>query len=174
MILQSFTVQLTPSDFLSLQVEPSSQLPICADYFSPLPSRRGFRYFRNCFWRRGRRQPAISNFQPLFWLGGFWLLMALVLPYFSARPHFASQKSVQEPAIFGSDDNIQVESSTALVRTDWSHVYKVVEDKSYFVLFLSKRTTHIIPKRVFNKLRQILDLRIKIRRHVTKQALTAG
>jgi hypothetical protein len=107
-----------------------------------------------------QRQQLMLNIRPLIYLAGVYLLIVFVLPYFSARSNFRSQKALQQTTNYTfSEEGIQTESETASSRTDWSNVHQVVETGSYLFVYLAKNLRYVIPKRCVPDAEELVVLR---------------
>jgi hypothetical protein len=99
----------------------------------------------------------------------FFVVLAIPLWVFVGFPKFIKYKlnktmlkdeftkKVQRYKI--SEDNISISSSSGETLIDWNELYKVVELKSCFAIYLSKIQIFVIPMRVFEDKLQIAVLR---------------
>jgi hypothetical protein len=84
----------------------------------------------------------------------------LVLPLWTSRSLFKSQRSVQEENRYTfSAEEIEIQSNSASSKTAWSHVYRVTETKSFFFVFTSKFQGWLIPQKAISDEAKIAALR---------------
>jgi len=111
-----------------------------------------------------RKQQFRDDLIPLgYYFAGFYALFVFILPYFSPRSNFKSHKNLHGVIHYTfSKAAIEIETQTSSSRTDWTNVYKAIETKSFFFIYLSKQLRWVIPKRAIpdaaalDSLRQLL------------------
>ncbi|SHF17996.1 YcxB-like protein [Chryseobacterium takakiae] len=104
-----------------------------------------------------------------------WLLVFFVFiiirTYFSVKNIFNSNKKIQEIISYTfTDDKIRTEGETFDGDFTWNSVYKVKENKEWFLIYQSARTMNMVPKKFFTK-DQISGLRDLIRKNKVKAKL---
>lgn len=104
-----------------------------------------------------------------------WLLVFFVFiiirTYFSVKNIFNSNKKIQEIISYTfTDDKIRTEGETFDGDFTWNSVYKVKENKEWFLIYQSARIMNMVPKKFFTK-DQISGLRDLIRKNKVKAKL---
>ena len=154
----SFTVRLTPSDLYHLQLWVVLR---GSRYIWILPVLLALLTVNTFRWNIQEQEALTTNFDPLLKLIGFYIVLFLVFPFFFLRYRFKNDKSLQEETRYTvSEGRIDMESTTASSRLDWSRIVRAVETEVYFYLFTTMMTpTFIIPKRDISVETRITDLR---------------
>lgn len=94
------------------------------------------------------RAELIANLKPALLFSCVILVIFFVLPYFSSRSNFKSQRALHDVNRYTfSDQGIAIESATSSSRSDWSTVFQVIESRDYIYIYPSKVVRWIIPKR---------------------------
>ncbi len=84
----------------------------------------------------------------------------------------ASNKSLQQEIHYSfSDDGIDAVAQSLNSHVDWENVYKVVETRHNFLVFLSRSLMYITPKRCFPSSEQIESFQHLLRSHVSRTKL---
>ena len=153
----SLGVQLTPNDLYRANVWSLAR-KLWFLWFIPILAIASI--VLSLFSGTQQRQQLMLNIRPLFYVAGIYLLIVFVLPYFSARSNFRSQKALQQTTNYTfSEQGIQTESETASSRIDWSNIHQVVETRSYFFVYLAKNLRYLIPKRCVPDAAEVVVLR---------------
>ena len=81
----------------------------------------------------------------------FCIVVYPLLIYFNTKKNFYSNKRLQEKIGYEfSNEKIIVSGETFTTEMDWSKIYRVVELKSWVLIYQSIQTANIIPKESFN------------------------
>lgn len=104
-----------------------------------------------------------------------WLLVFFVFiimrTYFSVKNIFNSNKKIQEVITYTfTDEKIRTEGETFDGDFTWNSVYKVKENKEWFLIYQSAQTMNMIPKKFFTK-DEITELRNLIKKNKVKAKL---
>ncbi|MCX8525448.1 YcxB family protein [Chryseobacterium formosus] len=95
----------------------------------------------------------------------------VVRSYFRLKNTFYSNKKIQEKIVYTfTKENIQTKGETFDGDFTWKTVYKVKENKDWFLIYQSKLTMNMVPKKYFTK-EQILELRSIIKNNNVKAKL---
>lgn len=104
------------------------------------------------------------------WLMVFFAFI-IIRTYFSVKNIFNSNKKIQEVISYTfTDEKIRTEGETFDGDFTWNSVYKVKENKEWFLIYQSAQTMNMIPKKFFTK-DQISGLRGLIRKNKVKAKL---
>lgn len=104
------------------------------------------------------------------WLMVFFVFI-IIRTYFSVKNIFNSNKKIQEVISYTfTDEKIRTEGETFDGDFTWNSVYKVKENKEWFLIYQSAQTMNMIPKKFFTK-DQISGLRGLIRKNKVKAKL---
>lgn len=104
------------------------------------------------------------------WLMVFFVFI-IIRTYFSVKNIFNSNKKIQEVISYTfTDEKIRTEGETFDGDFTWNSVYKVKENKEWFLIYQSAQTMNMIPKKFFTK-DQISGLRDLIRQNKVKAKL---
>lgn len=99
------------------------------------------------------------------------IIFLVVRSYFSLKKAFYSNKNIQEEISYTfTEENIQTKGETFDGDFTWKTVYRVKENKDWFLIYQSKTTMNMIPKKYFTK-NQILELRSLIQKNDVKTKL---
>jgi len=97
---------------------------------------------------------------------GLGALLAFVIPYWTARSAFNSNKTLQQPGQYTfSDVGIDLMGQSYRSQTEWTNIHGVQETGKYLMLFLSSQMFFLIPKRSLTN-DDIIRIRVLIDRHV--------
>lgn len=104
------------------------------------------------------------------WLMVFFVFI-IIRTYFSVKNMFNSNKKIQEVISYTfTDEKIRTEGETFDGDFTWNSVYKVKENREWFLIYQSAQTMNMIPKKFFTK-DQISGLRSLIRENKVKAKL---
>lgn len=104
------------------------------------------------------------------WLMVFFVFI-IIRTYFSVKNIFNSNKKIQEVISYTfTDEKIRTEGETFDGDFTWNSVYKVKENKDWFLIYQSAQTMNMVPKKFFTK-DQISGLRDLIRQNKVKAKL---
>lgn len=104
------------------------------------------------------------------WLMVFFVFI-IIRTYFSVKNIFNSNKKIQEVISYTfTDEKIRTEGETFDGDFTWNSVYKVKENKDWFLIYQSAQTMNMVPKKFFTK-DQISGLRDIIRQNKVKAKL---
>lgn len=104
-----------------------------------------------------------------------WLLILFVFiiirTYFSVKKVFYSNKQIQESIVYTlTGENIQIKGETFDGEFTWNRVYKVKENKEWFLIYQNAQVMNMIPKKYFAK-EQVSELRSIIKNNRVKSKL---
>lgn len=116
-----------------------------------------------------------SDVKEVFRTALFWLLIMLIFitvrSYFRLKNAFYSNKKIQEEIIYVFDqEKVNTRGETFDGEFTWDFVHKVKENKDWFLIYQSKTTMNMIPKKYFTK-SQIQELRNLIQKNNVKAKL---
>lgn len=95
----------------------------------------------------------------------------VVRSYFRLKNTFYSNKKIQEKIVYTfTEEKIQTKGETFDGDFTWKTVYKVKENKDWFLIYQSKLTMNMVAKKYFTK-EQILELRNMIKNNNVKAKL---
>ncbi|MEC3875917.1 YcxB family protein [Chryseobacterium salviniae] len=104
------------------------------------------------------------------WLLVFFLFI-MIRTYFSVKNIFYSNKKIQENISYiFTDEKICMEGETFSEDFTWNSVYKVNENKEWFLIYHNAQTMNMVPKKYFTK-EQLSELRDIIRKNNVKAKL---
>lgn len=104
------------------------------------------------------------------WLMVFFAFI-IIRTYFSVKNIFNSNKKIQEVISYTfTDEKIRTEGETFDGDFTWNSVYKVKENKEWFLIYQSAQTMNMVPKKFFTK-DEIAELRDLIRQNKVKAKL---
>ncbi|AZA58289.1 YcxB family protein [Chryseobacterium shandongense] len=104
------------------------------------------------------------------WLIVFFVFI-IIRTYFSVKNIFNSNKKIQEVISYTfTDEKIRTKGETFDGDFTWNSVYKVKENKDWFLIYQSAQTMNMVPKKFFTK-DQISELRDLIRQNKVKAKL---
>ena len=99
------------------------------------------------------------------------LLFMVIRSYFSVRFAFSSNKNIQESITYTfTDEKISIEGETFDEDFAWNSVYKVKENKDWFLIYQSAQIMNMVPKKFFTK-EQVSALRRIIKTNKVKAKL---
>lgn len=92
------------------------------------------------------------------WLMVFFVFI-IIRTYFSVKNIFNSNKKIQEVISYTfTDEKIRMAGETFSEDFTWDSIYKVKENKEWFLIYHNAQTMNMVPKRFF-KNKQISELR---------------
>lgn len=104
------------------------------------------------------------------WLMVFFVFI-IIRTYFSVKNIFNSNKKIQKVISYTfTDEKIRTEGETFDGDFTWNSVYKVKENKEWFLIYQSAQTMNMVPKKFFTK-DEIAELRDLIRQNKVKAKL---
>ncbi|MFY1047616.1 YcxB family protein [Chryseobacterium sp. GP-SGM7] len=99
------------------------------------------------------------------------LIFLIVRSYFSLKNAFYSNKNIQEEISYTfTDEKISTKGKTFESDFIWKTVYRVKENKDWFLIYQSKLTMNMVPKKYFTTV-QIRELRNMIQKNNVKSKL---
>ncbi|MFC3161129.1 YcxB-like protein [Chryseobacterium arachidis] len=99
------------------------------------------------------------------------VIFMLVRAYFRVKNAFYSNKKIQKEMTYTfSGDNIHIKGETFDGDFSWNTVHKIRENKDWFLIYQSKTTMNMVPKKYFTK-SQVSELRNLIRLNNVKAKL---
>ncbi|NML56188.1 YcxB family protein [Chryseobacterium cheonjiense] len=110
------------------------------------------------------------------WLSAsMWLvimfLFVVIRSFFRLKFAFKSNKKIQEYISYNfTDEKIQMKGETFDEDFTWNSIYKVKENKDWFLIYQTAQTMNMVPKKFFTK-DQILEFRDLIRKNNVKAKL---
>lgn len=103
-----------------------------------------------------------------------WFIFSIFLvirSYFSVKNAFFSNKNVQETITYTfTEEKICVEGETFDTDFTWDTVYKVKENKDWFLIYQSAQVMNMVPKKYFTR-EQIPELRNMVKTNHIKARL---
>lgn len=91
--------------------------------------------------------------------------------YFRLKRAFHSNKKIQEEITYTfSDEKIHTKGDTFDGDFTWNTIYRVKENKDWFLIYQSKMTMNMVPKKYFTN-HQIVELRNLIKKNNVKAKL---
>ncbi|MDN4014511.1 YcxB family protein [Chryseobacterium gambrini] len=104
------------------------------------------------------------------WLGIMFLFF-VIRSFLRLRFVFSSNKKIQENITYiFTEEKIRTEGETFDAEFAWNTVYKVKENKEWFLIYQSAQTMNMVPKKYFTK-EQITGLRRMITENNVKAKL---
>ncbi len=101
----------------------------------------------------------------------FVFVFIVIRSYFRLKNAFYSNKKIQENISYTfTDENVLNKGETFEGEFGWDTVYKVKENKDWFLIYQSAHVMNMVPKKYFKK-DQILELRSIIRANHVKAKL---
>lgn len=99
------------------------------------------------------------------------ILFMVIRSYFSVRFAFSSNKNIQESITYTfTDEKIRIHGETFEEEISWNSIYKVKENKDWFLIYQSAQVMNMVPKKFFTK-EQISALRRIIKSNKVKAKL---
>ncbi len=99
------------------------------------------------------------------------ILFMVIRSYFSVRFAFSSNKNIQESITYTfTDEKIRIQGETFEEEISWSSIYKVKENKDWFLIYQSAQVMNMVPKKFLTK-EQISALRRIIKSNKVKAKL---
>lgn len=113
--------------------------------------------------------------QEFFKSASIWFVVVLVFiivrTYFRLKNTFYSNKKIQEEITYiFTEEKVQTKGNTFDGDFTWNTVYKVKETKDWFLIYQSKLTMNMVPKKYFSG-NQIAELRKTIESNHVKAKL---
>jgi len=87
------------------------------------------------------------------------IVIIMLRKFLYTRAFKNSPKYVSEIKVLFTDNNIVTENAAGKSELNWSIYNKFIENKDYFLLYLSNNSFSIIPKRAFQKNEDLDDFR---------------
>lgn len=95
----------------------------------------------------------------------------IIRSYFRLKNAFYSNKKIQEEIIYTfTDEKVQTKGETFDGDFTWNTVHRVKENKDWFLIYQSKTTMNMIPKKYFSQ-SEIIELRNIIEKNNVKAKL---
>lgn len=91
-------------------------------------------------------------------------LILILRSYFSFKKAFYSNKNIQEKISYRfTDEKVYLKGETFESDFAWQNVFRVKENKDWFLIYQSRTTMNMIPKKYFekNQIHEIRDLIVK-------------
>lgn len=108
--------------------------------------------------------------QAILWFFVVFVFMA-VRSYFRLKNIFLSNKRIQEEISYTfTGEKVFAKGETFETDFLWTSVYRIKEDKDWFLIYQTKTVMNMIPKKYFNE-NEILELRNLIRNSGVKTKL---
>ncbi|KAA0128107.1 YcxB family protein [Chryseobacterium sp. SN22] len=99
------------------------------------------------------------------------LLFMVIRSYFSIKFAFSSNKNIQESITYTfTDEKIRIEGETFDEDFTWNSVYKIKENKDWFLIYQSAQVMNMVPKKFLTK-GQVSELRNMIKANHIKAKL---
>lgn len=99
------------------------------------------------------------------------LLFLLIRSFFSLKSTFNSNKNIQESIIYTfTEEKVHVQGETFKGDFTWNSVYKVKENKEWFLIYQNAQVMNMVSKKFFTR-DQILELRKIIKHNHVKSKL---
>lgn len=99
------------------------------------------------------------------------ILFIAIRSFFSVRFAFNSNKNIQESITYIFTDNkIRMVGQTFDEDVPWSSIYKIKENKDWFLMYQSAKVMNMVPKKFFTK-DQVSELRNMIKTNNIKAKL---
>lgn len=99
------------------------------------------------------------------------LLFMVIRSYFSIKFAFSSNKNIQESITYTfTDEKIRIEGETFDEDFTWNSVYKIKENKDWFLIYQNAQVMNMVPKKFFTR-EQVSGLRAIIINNKVKAKL---
>ncbi|WP_445431445.1 YcxB family protein [Chryseobacterium indoltheticum] len=99
------------------------------------------------------------------------VVFIIIRSYFRLKNAFFSNKKIQEEIIYTfTDEKVQTKGETFEGDFAWNTVYKIKETKDWLLIYQSKTTMNMVPKKYFSD-SQISELRNMIKKSNVKAKL---
>lgn len=115
------------------------------------------------------------NTKEIFKSASIWFaavfIFIIIRSYFRLKNAFYSNKKIQEEIIYTfTDEKVQTKGETFDGDFTWNTVHRVKETKDWFLVYQSKTTMNMIPKKYFSS-SEIIELRNIIEKNNVKAKL---
>ncbi|OBW39762.1 hypothetical protein AB670_03901 [Chryseobacterium sp. MOF25P] len=115
------------------------------------------------------------NTKEIFKSASIWFaavfIFIIIRSYFRLKNAFYSNKKIQEEIIYTfTDEKVQTKGETFDGDFTWNTVHRVKETKDWFLVYQSKTTMNMIPKKYFSQ-SEIIELRNIIEKNNVKARL---
>ena len=115
------------------------------------------------------------NTKEIFKSASIWFaavfIFIIIRTYFRLKNAFYSNKKIQEEIIYTfTDEKVQTKGETFDGDFTWNTVHRVKETKDWFLVYQSKTTMNMIPKKYFSP-SEIIELRNIIEKNNVKAKL---
>jgi len=115
------------------------------------------------------------NTKEIFKSASIWFaavfVFIIIRSYFRLKNAFYSNKKIQEEIIYTfTDEKVQTKGETFDGDFTWNTVHRVKETKDWFLVYQSKTTMNMIPKKYFSQI-EIIELRNIIEKNNVKAKL---
>ncbi|MDY0931432.1 YcxB family protein [Chryseobacterium sp. CFBP8996] len=98
----------------------------------------------------------------------------IIRSYFRLKNAFYSNKKIQEEIVYTfTDEKVQTKGETFEGDFTWNTVYKIKETKDWLLIYQSKMTMNMVPKKYFSD-SQISELRNMIKKSNVKAKLLSN
>lgn len=115
------------------------------------------------------------NTKEIFKSASIWFaavfIFIIIRTYFRLKNAFYSNKKIQEEIIYTfTDEKVQTKGETFDGDFTWNTVHRVKETKDWFLIYQSKTTMNMVPKKYFSP-SEIIELRNIIEKNNVKAKL---
>lgn len=115
------------------------------------------------------------NTKEIFKSASIWFaavfVFIIIRSYFRLKNAFYSNKKIQEEIIYTfTDEKVQTKGETFDGDFTWNTVHRVKETKDWFLIYQSKTTMNMVPKKYFSQ-NEIIELRNIIEKNNVKAKL---
>lgn len=115
------------------------------------------------------------NTKEIFKSASIWFVAVFVFiiirSYFRLKNAFYSNKKIQEEIVYTfTDEKVQTKGETFDGDFTWNTVHRVKETKDWFLIYQSKTTMNMVPKKYFSQ-SEIIELRNIIEKNNVKARL---
>ncbi|MEG1591564.1 YcxB family protein [Chryseobacterium sp.] len=115
------------------------------------------------------------NTQEIFKSASIWFAVVFVFiivrSYFRLKNAFHSNKKIQEEIVYTfTEEKVQTKGETFDGDFTWNTVHRVKESKDWFLIYQSKTTMNMVPKKYFSQ-SEMIELRNIIKKNNVKAKL---
>ncbi|WP_139419676.1 YcxB family protein [Chryseobacterium mulctrae] len=115
------------------------------------------------------------NTKEIFKSASIWFaavfVFIIIRSYFRLKNAFYSNKKIQEEIVYTfTDEKVQTKGETFDGDFTWNTVHRVKETKDWFLIYQSKTTMNMVPKKYFSQ-SEIIELRNIIEKNNVKARL---
>lgn len=115
------------------------------------------------------------NTKEIFKSASIWFaavfVFIIIRSYFRLKNAFYSNKKIQEEIVYTfTDEKVQTKGETFDGDFTWNTVYKIKETKDWLLIYQSKTTMNMVPKKYFSQ-SEIIELRNIIEKNNVKAKL---